>query len=297
MAEICTTTFGNVGSFCEKGDSRGVPVGLILTTKTFEFQTYVKFTTESEYTTAIKAKEMFPFPEIVEFDDNTEDAVYYTSPLGVDKFLRDGKYKFLFRTDVTLNTNKEMQKFSNANLRVFIVDSEGMIWGYSDDGTTVRGFSVSTFKVENQKIPAADKPGFVGINITLANPREWNDFGVIMKPNWILSDLNSLANVQMTVPSATATSIVVSVGAPTGEIDSDGSVKEVQIAGLDLPDFKFLKASDGSVQTPTAIKDNKDGSYDFTFSAAESGTVNLVDPSAQINTFLIESTGAASFTI
>lgn len=297
MAEICSASYGNIGTKCDKGDIRGVPVGLILATKTQVFATKTSFATEADILTGIKAKNLFPLMGMLEFDDNTEEATIYTSPLGLEKFIRNGKYKFTMRFDLSLKQNQALQTFLGAKIRAYIVDSEGQIWGYSDDGTTVQGFSV-TLIPQNQKSPTADAPGWSVMNITLTNPNEWNKYGLVLQPSFVAEDLTSLSDVDLSiVGTATATSVVVSVGVPTGVIDGTGAETKIPISGITTADFTFVKASDGTAQTPTSMTDNSDGTYSFVFTAAVTGSVNLKAPSAQANAFLIESTGAASFTI
>jgi len=298
MAAVCTTTVGNTGVKCDKGDVRGVPEGFFLTQKSFKFDSYVDFADESVWLTKTKSKEIFPIGGFLEFDDNTEESVYYTSGLGIDVFLRDGKYKFVFRANYGIEQNKEIQKFSGIKGRLFFRDSNGYIWGKSDDGTTVQGFAVSTFKAENKKVPTADAPEWSSINITLSNPREMNDDFILLNPSFDPADISGLANVDLTVAGTpTATEIVISVGNPTGVINEDGSIQFVPMAGIPITDFKFLKDSDGLAQTPDSMTETSDGVYNFVFTALETGTGDLISAATQTNDYLIESTGAISYTI
>ena len=297
MAEICSTTFGNPGVKCDKGDIRGVPVGLIFTTKTFSFGSFTDFADEAEWKTAIKEKNIFPISGILEFDDNTEETTYYTSPLGIKKFIRDGKYDLTFRFDAGLQQNKEMQKFSGAKIRAFILDSNGYVWGYSDDNTTVQGFSIANLKFENQKVTTADAPGWTPCSITFANPREWNDYGVLLQPDFVVADLSSLSVVNISVVGTpSSTSLNIYVGAKTGVYDGTGAEVLIPIAGIASADFTVVKASDGTSQSVTFTSVG-DGNYTGVGTGLVTGTVNLKAATAQSNDFLIESSGAASFTI
>ena len=297
---VCTATIGNLGSMCEGGNNQQALTGLILTTGSFSFASLADFADKAKYEAAIKAKQMFPLMGFKEYDDNSEETPYYTSPLGDMIKLRDGKNQYRFRFILDLNTHKELQKFSNSNLRYFLVDAGGTIYAYSNDGIEVKGFSISNFEAEKQKRATADQPAWSPVNIVESNPTEWDRNGIQVTPDWIAEDLTALANVNMgTSGTPSATEIKVTVGYPTGSVDPNtGAISEVAIVGIEQADFKFLKASDGSTQTPTSMTDNGDGSYTFVFSALETGTVDLVEPASMTTTgLLIESTGPASFTI
>lgn len=298
MAAICSSNFGNPGTKCDKGDIRGVPVGLILTTQTFNFASFTSWATEADWLTAIKTKTVFPLPYIYEFDDNSEDDVFQETGLGVKIFIRDGKYIYQFRMDASIQTNIELQKFSGAKMRAFIIDSNGYIWGYSDDDTTIQGFSISSLKFGKKGTPAGDSKGWTPVDITFGDTRQLNDYGKILQPSFVASDLTSLANVAVTVVGTpTATELIVNVAQGTGVYDSTGSENTIPIAGIPEADFTIIKASDGAAQTADNFTDNGDGTYTFYFTGLVTGSVNLVSASSQTNTFLIESTGAASFTI
>lgn len=296
MAEIYTSSYGNLGVKSDKGDVRGIPVGFVFATKSQSFDSYSAFATESNWITGVKSKNLFPLMGMLEFDDNTEDATIYTSPLGIDKFIRSGKYKFTMRSDLGLKQAQALQSFLGAKIRTYIVDSEGQIWGYSDDAATVQGLSC-TLITQNQKSPTADAPGWSVLNITLTNPNEWNNYGLILQPDFVAEDLTSLSNVNLAVSGTpTSSEIIVSVNYPTGIIDGDGAEVSIPISGIPISDFIFLDGN-GSTQSPDSMTDNGDGTYTFAFSVLATGTVNLVVPSSQTNSFLIESTGASSFTI
>ena len=298
VAKVCTSSFGNLGSLCDAQNGMTAITGLILTTNDFEFASYTDFADQTKFEAAIKNKTMFPLMGALEYDDNTEETPDYESPLGVKLKLRDGKYSYKFRFNLSIEQHKELQKFSGGSLRYFLIDSTGNIYGYSDDGVTVKGFSISTFEAEKMTRASADAPAWSSVSVTESNATQWNGFGVSILPDWVAEDLSGLANVNIgIVGTPTSTELVVSVGAPTGRINSDGSVQTVPITGIESGDFVVLKASDGSSQTVT-FTDNDDGTYTGVGSGLETGTVNLKSPSLMSSGgTLIESTGAASFTV
>jgi len=297
---ICTSTIGNLGSMCNKGNNQKALTGLILTTSSFSFPSLGDFADQSKYEDAIKSKQIFPLMGFKEYDDNSEETPYYESPLGDMIKLRDGKNKYVFRFHLDLNTHKELQKFSNADLRYFLVDAGGTIYGYSNDDTTVKGFSISNFEAEKQKRASADAPAWSPVNIVESNPTEWDSNGIQVTPDWIAEDLAALTNVNLAVQGTSKTStITVSVGYPTGAVSSAGIMESIPVPGILLADF-VMKDASGSEITIDSYTDNADGTYILTSSGNSflTGTINLVAPASMVSTgLLIESTGAAVVTI
>ena len=295
IAANCSSTFGNLGAVCNSGNGFGVDVGIILTTDSFQFDSFTDFATQSVYTTAIKAKQMFPLMDMQEIENQSEETTYQTTSLGIDNRLRDGKYKFLYSFLLTLKQHQELQKFSSANLRYFRVDERNQILGYSPDGTTVKGFSISTFEAEKMGIASADSVAYSPVKITESSPAQLNSFGINIAPTWEVASLSSLTNVDVdVVGTPTATEIVLNVGANVG-LNPDGSKALVEITGLLSADF-VVKTTAGATQTVT-FTDNDDGTYTGVGTGLVSGTADIVDPTALSDGLLIESTGAADVSI
>lgn len=295
IAANCSSTFGNLGAVCNSGNGFGVDVGIILTTDSFQFDTFTSFATNADYLTAIKAKQMFPLMDLQEIEDQTEETAYQTTSLGVDNRLRDGKYKFLYKFLLTLKQHQELQKFSAANLRYFRVDERNNILGYSPDGVTVKGFSISTFEAEKMGIASADSVAYSPVKITESSPAQLNSFGLGITPTWEVTSLSSLTNVDIAVVgTATATEIVLNVGANVG-LNPDGSPALIEITGLTSADF-IVKTTAGATQTVT-FTDNNDGTYTGAGTGLSSGTADLVDPTLLSDGLLIESTGSADVSI
>ena len=297
IAPICSSSFGNLGAMCEAGNGLATATGIVLTTDSFSFANATEFATLSKWQDAVKAKQIFPLMGIMETDDNTEEVSYYESPQGSKVKLRDGKYIYTYKFYLSLAQHKELQKFSSAKLRYFIIDAKNQIRGYSPDGTEIKGYSIQTFEAEKMQPASADTPAFSPISIVEQNASQWNGFGAVISPNWEAEGLSSLTNVDLSiVGTPSATTIVVNVGAKIG-LNPDGSDSLVAITGIAPADFVVLKATDGSTQTVTYV-DNGDGTYTGTGTSLVSGSVNLKAPSAMASSgLLIESTGAVDFTI
>ncbi len=297
VKKICSSSFGNLGSGCDAQNGMLAITGIILAVDGYSMS-YQNASTKSDWESDIKAKQLFPLMGAMEYDDNTEETKNYESPLGVKIKLRNGKYGYTFRFNLSITQHRELQKFSSANLGYYLVDAGGTIYGYSDDDANFKPFSLASFDAEKMTRATADQPAWSPVTVTEANSVQWNSYGITITPDWVAEDLVGLANVNITiVGTPTATSLNVFVGSPTGKLDSDGVVEVVPISGITPTDFVVVKASDGSLQTVTFV-DSGDGNYVGTGSSLVTGTVDLLDPSSMHSTgLLIESTGSVSFTI
>lgn len=299
MPAICTISSGNPGQRCDKGDNRGVPVGIILAESDQVFSTYANAVDESVWETAVKNKQLFFIPNVLEFTDNSEETVIYRSPLGKAKFSRLGKYIVDYMIDASSYTNTELQKFNGRQMRAFIVDSNNLVWGYSDDATTVQGQTVTVI-TGKQSIPGPDgTPGWTHLQLTMNNPNEWNKFGILLEPDWVVEDLATIANVDLAVVGTpTSSELIISVNQANNVIQDGGAKPSIPITGLVEADFTVVDGS-GTTQLPAdTFTDNSDGTYTFAWTAAlVTGTANLKAVASQTGDQYVESTGAVSFTI
>ena len=248
--------------------------GLLLTSSDFKFDTYADFADKTVWEEGIKDGQIFPLQGIYEFDDNTSEVKYYESPLGDKLKLDDGKYGFTFRFDLNLEIHKELQNLSGGNLRYFRIDSNNNVLGFSDDGTTVKGYSIKTIEVEKMVAATADTPAWSPVTIVEANPAQLNKFGLFVNPDWVATELIGAVPVTMTgVGTPSTTEIVVAVGNVYG-LNSDGSVASVPMAGIDPTDIVVTKAG---VTEATSFVDNGDGTYTGTgtYSSADELSVCL----------------------
>ena len=202
--------------------------------QSFSFPTETDFATSTKWTDGIAAGTVFPLQGITEYEDQSEETQYYESPTGNRVVRRLGKYRFVFRFNKPLEVHKKLQSFRNADLRLFIVDSNGNIWGTNPSTTVVKGFQVALFNPEKLTMPGADgTPAWTALTIDLYDPQEWNEYGVYVNPStWNPTDLQALVDVHLEqVGTATATSLTVGVYYYDG-FTSAGAINKVGISGL-----------------------------------------------------------------
>lgn len=305
VLSVCTTNLSNLGhGGCATSNPFLDPIALILTNKSFSFSTPTKFATLTEWANGIAAGTVFPLQGITEYEDQSEETQYYESPTGNRVVRRLGKYRFVFRFNKPLEVHKKLQSFRNADLRLFIVDSNGNIWGTNPSGDEVKGFQISLFNPEKLTMPGADgTPAWTALTIDLYDPQEWNQYGVYINnpelPNpWNPTDLQALVDVHLEqVGTASATSLTVGVYYYDG-LTSAGADNKVGISGLSFLDFSI--AGTGTLGVEGGFKDNADGTYTFVPVALTAGDdVNLVAPASLADKagMIVESTGAVEITL
>jgi len=259
----CSNTSANVGATCELTNGFSAMTGILVTAADFQFDTTEDFADMSVWEQGIKDGYIYPLQGIYEFDDNTTEVKYYESPLGDKIKLDNGKYSFTFRYNLNLEIHKELQKLSGGNLRYFRVDSDNNIIGYSSDGVTVQGFTISTFEAEKMIAATADVPAWSPVTIVENNSNQLNKFGVFVSPDWIASELKGLVPVTAIEGSQpTTVMITVFIGNVYG-LNPDGSIAHTPIAGIDEADFLVKLGT--SVLTYDAVVDKGDGYYDIDF--------------------------------
>lgn len=273
ILKVCTSALNNFGSkACDLGNPFLDAESLIFTSSDFEFDSFVDFATFAKHTDAVKAKQMFPLHEIIEIEDQSEDARYYEAPGGLRIPRKLGKYRHYYMFNKGLEVHKALQSFRNANLRVIIGDSAGNICAYSPDGVKVAGFQVGMINPEKMKWAGQDDtPAWTPLALDQKDSKQWNEKGVYVNPEWDFKDVEPVANVVITVISAIATLIVLKVAYIVG-IASDGSDDDVPIAGIVEGDFVFTVAPAGP------MVDNGDGTYNFPGVGMASGSVTLEPP-------------------
>lgn len=275
IQNACATEFDGIGSLaCETFNPFMDTVSLILTSDDFEFATKVLFATESEWNDGIKAGKVLPLHEIIENDDQSEDAIYYDAPNGLRIPRKLGNYKNLYRFNKSLKVHKALQGMRNAKFRLFLVDSAGTIFGWSPDGTKVKGFSLSLFNPEKMTWAKQDNtPAWTPIAIDMKDSNQWNSNGVHCTPAWYASELKAVTDVTLEVVSKTASLIVLRVYYDNG-IAPDGTVDKIGVPGVLQGDFVFTTTA----PTGGAMVDNGDGTYNFPGVAMASGSVKLIAP-------------------
>lgn len=140
---ICGSSGGNTGSIsCDK--RRGIPEVLTLGGKVFEPADYANATAfQAAFTAAINLAngdpdKLYPFPLIQNITDNTEENTVGTTGKGFRMILKEGKPAYTFGVLAGSTQERNMRKFNNQIVPVYIFDNARDIDGMLDtDGNFV----------------------------------------------------------------------------------------------------------------------------------------------------------------
>lgn len=195
-----------------------------------------------------KQLRIYLWPTFFDFKDNSEKAVYQTTPLGVQA-VRDGRYDFEFGIVENLCLHKAMFTHRSISGRVFLLDVNNQLLGTADENDNFMGFSIMMLNTEKLVLSNGTVATQSPIRLVLADNLELDQNGALLSAAFI-NDLARLTDVTLTIVSASATKIVVKVAQ-----SCDGT----PVNGLVAADFS-LKKADGTVEAITTASE-VDGTY------------------------------------
>lgn len=220
---------------------------------------------------ANKSLRIYKWPDFVGFTDNSEAAVYETTPLAILQ-VRDGRYNFKFDIKENLCLHKAMFTHRAISGRVFFFDDQNQLLGTTDSDGNFKGFRILMLNTEKLMISNGTVSTKSPIVVVLADNLELDQNGALLDAPF-LNDLDILTDVTIEVVSAVDDEVVVTV-----TVTCDGT----PVVGLAKEDFVFLK-DDGTAQTAiAAATENPDGTYTLTQGGNTwvTGTIKLDTPDA-----------------
>lgn len=231
---------------------------------------------------------IYLWPNFVNFTDNSEAAVYETTPLAY-LAVRDGRYNFKFEVKENLCLHKAMYTHRAIAGRVFFFDVDNQLLGTTDADGNFMGFKIQLLNTEKLMISNGQVSTKSPIVVVLENNLELDQNGALLNASFV-NDLNRLTDVTLTPSLPTADSVVITVTATC-----DGT----PVSGLVLPDFVVTKANGAAQTTPPTLCVEVNGVYTISKVAGTAwvdGFVNLVDP-ASLSIEAYEETGAATLNV
>lgn len=284
---ICVTTsdlagLENLGrAGCTKINPFQALAGVIFTTGDFQFDDVEEMALNANWIAGVKSGGVIPLPDLNTYEDESVDPTYNESERQKRTLTRQGDYRHIYRWNLPFDVHKKLQSFRGADVRVFLFDEAGNIYG-TNTGSGIKGFSVSMINPLKMNFMAAgaDTPSLSSVAVDYNDEREWNTWGVSLAPSWDISELQPLVDVSMeVVGTPSSTSVTVRVYSTPG-FASDGTIAKRGIAGIVQADFTVSLT--GSVSTMT---DNGDGTYTFAGTSLATGTITLVPPTAAVSEF------------
>lgn len=165
----------------------GIIRGIFISKKTFSLTTS-NFTNFDTWMQALENGNIIPAYYIQEYEDKSEETQYQESQQNFSYLLRRGRYRHVFKFDITNDRHNTLDALSGSDLYVFYWDINYNIYGY-EYGGYVRGFKTNRIILEKQILAKSNTPSLSPIDIEWQNAEELN---YIRKVTWNPADIDRL---------------------------------------------------------------------------------------------------------
>ena len=258
------------------------------------FATGAEAMLKASWDTLNQNKDIIVLPVAISTEPMNEGAIYEQTPLG-SMWVRDGRKEMKFNINSNLALHSNIRTLNNGGYNnACLIYTSGVVAGTKNAGDVkFYPYSLELLHVEYH----TDNDGAVGgktpVFISFADPTEFEDRPMYVKPTAFNAlRLEPLKNAEITIVSASATSIVFDVNIPHIKYGFHNPIE-----GLVVADFILLK-TDGSAQTLSGVVEDAlvDGRYTASGTGLATGSLNLKEPSA-MTTKGFASIGAVAVTI
>lgn len=229
----------------------GVVIRHALASDEQEFATVEAAKTLASWKTDIASKDIIPLYEIEELAvADTEDTFFE----GREKRYKtaSGKKIRTFNCFLGLCSHNALTSYHGKKMRIYEFTDAQEIKAISPDGTKIKGQLV-TIEVGKRVDAMPDKPAHTPVTLTYADYKEFENDGAILKPTWSQIELNGIFDVEISIVSASATSVKFTVDA--------GCAGDI-VTSLEDSDFTFKKP-DGTPVTHSFVAADANGVYEF----------------------------------
>lgn len=229
-----------------------------------EFATAASAKTLADWRTAEANKEIIMLYEIEQLANADTDDTYYEARKKYKT--KNGKKIRTFESHLGACSHRALASYNGKKMRVYEFTDAQEIKACTVDGTKVRGQLV-TIEVGKMVDATDDKPQYTPVTLTYEDYKEFENGPVVLKPTWSHIELQGIFDVQLTLVSASATSIKFKASAGCS---GDDVIKAFVSANVVL-----LNAS-GAAHTHSFVAADADGVYELTGTSFANGfTVNL----------------------
>jgi len=218
--------------------------------------------------TAILNKDIYLWPQMFASEDQSEETVYQSTPLG-KRAVREGFPEWLISYSDSLFSHTAMYTHRATTGRSIFVDTAGQLHGTSNDAGDFLGLSMQLLHTEKMKPNTGSEVATSPVRIVLSDTLEFDRDGALLPVSGI-NTLIELTEATVSVVSSIATAVVVDV-----KISADGT----PLQGLVNGDFILLTTA-GAAQTISSVVESPSipGRYTLNGTGLVTGTVNLAAP-------------------
>jgi hypothetical protein len=194
-----------------------------------EFSTAADAKSLAKWKEQVNLKQIIPLFEIEELAAADTEDTYFEGR--VKKYrTATGKKVRTFNCFLGLCSHNALKSYSGREMRIYEFTETQEIKGVTPDGVKVKGQLV-TIEVGKRVDAMKDKPAHTPVTLTYSDYNDFEDNGVVLKPTWSHLEVQGIFDVDITLVSASATSIKFKVDAGcAGEVvksltDSDITLK------------------------------------------------------------------------
>lgn len=263
----------------------GVPTGFFLVQKSWRFDSQSESTDEFDnayINTQIKAKVFVPFLNAINFTDNSEDPITFTTQIGVKLLARDGKPEFVldFSKGYAFHSAAWSYNSFGSYDVIFTYDNGVIFLAKEAGGDSLKGHTAGLINTGNFTHKDGAESEKTSVMFQLTNPNEYNADGVLLDPTangFDIDTIKGIVDATLLKVSNATTNVVVSVHASANTA--------IPIQGLLYTDFIGV----GTTETVSAaVYDSVTETYDLTFSgdvSADFATmqIELFDDALSLN--------------
>lgn len=212
MWSLCGSVGANTGAVkCDR--RRGIPKKITIGSKTFDSDDYASASTfDAAYLAALKlatgdADKLYPFPEITGVTDSTEANKESTlGAFGPKITLIEGRPAYVFDVIAGTALEKELRKFNNQQVPVFIHDDASAIWGMLTSAGVFQGTDVLVHTTPH-KFGDGQNGQTTKVSLSFINSGDLYDSAAFIETSLSLSDFVGLLDVTLAEYAAHASNV------------------------------------------------------------------------------------------
>ena len=252
----------------------GVPTGFFLAKKTWTLTVATDDFDNAYINANIKNKNLVPFLDAINFTDNSEEPVIFTTQLGVKLLARDGKPEFSFDFSKGYAFHSaawSYNSFGDYNV-IFTYDNGVVFMAQSSDGLTLKGHSAGLVNTGNFTHKDGAESEKTTVMYQLTNANEYNSEGALLDPvqnSFDIDTIKGIVDAKISHISNATVEVVVKVVAAANNA--------IPITGLLFTDFR---ATGTALSIDSLVYSTITDEYTLTFSADVStdyGTGIVID--------------------
>lgn len=206
---------------------------------------------EANWDAAIEAKNIIPFPEVVELEPQNAEATYYETPSGSSYKTKNEKRKTQYKFIENIAVHAAMKSYDSQAWEVFFLTEKGYLRGNTLADGSVRGLPLSSFYVNAQETATIDSnPEQTPTQMEFENVDDWDKDYFVAKidGSWMMN-LEGIYELQISSETATAGATFVVV------VDIATAGDNVAVDGLLLADVVLYNAAGTEVTIDSLTPD------------------------------------------